>query len=650
MALRLKTIEFAANTTVLTLASATKIVLTGATQIFIPETSLTFKSCMIEVIVSSDAATAASLTAPTIGFSLGAIAETSVLLQNPNAVSAEGEVWQFSNDVTAYFTTNWTGTAMNWYAMFTGTGIATNNHAAKITITYQYEESTSPTQIKTIRLPIESTRTNLTASFQTIGSGATQAIPALKGTYLPESGITIRQMYLDIQAQDGMNAATNFSGVTRINGGTPFSFWRSGISTLNSARWCRAFYDFTSLNLTGSTYYSLEMATSLTSRFSLPGGIITCTYEYNATGSTAIFNSLILGGVDTAGWIGGTAAADQGIWERTIYIEEPAPIAIKESGVGLYFIDSAAVTLSIAVTGNTSGQTSVQAYTATAGAIQAGQYSLWHRIDSNGQKRQGLFLKRGKNVYRISFFSNAAQTGWNLSGQLLLNYTSGVYSGGVGAHAHTCFQYVMSGQTATRVALSNNAVASPIPETNYYLIGNLQYIACTTGAASDCAFTLNADILPGESTGSGWMPIYNGMGRTDSVNQNQTIFGAARTAFDRWNGDVDPDRLNILSARKYRLDSDPLNYAYWGYYYTYNNIMFTVSGQCIRYTGDGSGISVDIYRVVSGITVYDEPLLNLTTTANGYFTGTWVDNTDILYASARQDSTRIGRSAKGSAW
>lgn len=650
MALRLKTIEFSASTTVLTLAAATKRVLTGATQIFIPENTLTFKSCMLEVFVASDAATAASLTAPTLGFSLGVAAESSSALQNPNAVSAEGETWQFSRDVTSYFASNWSGTAMNWYAMFTGTGIATANHAAKITITYQYEESTSNTQIKTIRLPIESTRLNLTASFQTIGSGATQAIPPLKGTYLPETGITIRQMYLDIQAQDGMNATTNFSGITRINAGTQFTFWRSGISTLNSARWCRAFYDFTSLNLTGSSYYSLEMVSSLTSRFSLPGGIITCTYEFNATGSTTIFNSLILGGVDTSGWIGGTTATDQGVWERTIYIEEPDPITIKESGVGLYFIDSGAVTLSVAVTGNTSGQTSVQAYTATAGAIQAGQYSLWHRVDAGGQKRQGLFLRRGKNVYRIVFFSNAAQTGWNLSGQLLLNYTSGRYSGGTGAHTHTCFQYSMSGQTATRVATSNDVVPCPIPETYYYLIGNLQYVACTVGAASDCAFTLQADVLPAENVNGGWMPIYNGMGRTDSVNQAQTLYGAARTAFTRWNGDPDPDRLNIISSRKYRLDSDPLNYAYWGYYYTYNNITFTVSGQCSRYDGDGSGINVDIYRVVSGITVYDEPILTLTTTANGNFTGTWIDNTDTLYASARQTSTKAGRSAKGTAW
>ena len=649
MALRLKTTEFATNTTVITLAAATKRVLTGATQIFIPESSITFKSVMLEIIVATDAATAASLTAPILGISLGSAAESTVTLQNPNANSGEGEVFQFSRDVTAYFTSNWTGTAMNWYASFQGTGIATNNHAAKITITYQYEESTSPTQIKTIRIPIESTRTILTTSWQTVGSGSTkQAIPPLYGTYLPESGRTIRQIYLDIQSNDAMNATTNYSGQTRVNGGTPFNFWRTGISTLNSSRWAHAFYDITAINLTGSSYYSLEMVTSLTSRFALPGGLIVCTYEYNATGSTAIYNSLIIAGVDTSGFIGGVVAGDSGAWERNIYIEEPGPIEIKESGVGLYFIDSANFTFNVRVSGYTSGQTAYSAYVVSAGALQCGQYSLWHRVDSGSQNARGLYLQRGKNQYKILFYSGTAQSGWNLSGQLILNYTSGVYSGGVGAHAHTCFQYVMSGQTASRVSTSNTQVSCPIPETYYYLIGYVTYICCETGAASDSAFTMSAEVLSSERSGDGWVYIFNGMGRTDIENQTQTMYGAARTAFTRWNGDPDPDRLNVLSARKYRLDSDPTNFAHFGYYYTYNNITFTISGVCSNYTGNGSGISVDIYRVVSG--TWDEPILNLTTTTGGVFSGTWIDNTDTIYASARQDSTHLGRSANGTAW
>jgi len=648
MALKLKTIEFAATTNVVTLATATKRTLAGSTQIFIPESTITFKSCMLEMFASTDSATAASLTAISLGINLGVVAESLVALSAPSANSGEAETWMFSRDVTEYFTTNWIGKSMTWTSSFTGTGVATNNHGAKLTITYQYEESTSNTQIKTIRIPIESTRTLLTSSWLTVGGAAT--IPPFKGTYLPEAGITVRQMFLDIQANNGMNAVTNFSGQTRIGGSAVlgnglYNFNRNGTSTLNSATWIRSFIDFTPLNLTGSTNYTLEMITSLTSRYCLPGGIITCTYEYNSSGSTVIYNSLMIGGIDTPGQIGGTTIAQQSVWDRNIYIEEPNTINIKESGVGLFFIDSAGFNLRVAVTGETSGQTSLSTYTVTPGAVQCGQYSIFHRVDSGGQNTKGLYLKRGKNRYVIQIFSTTAQSGWNLSGFLLLNYTSGKYDLSPGSHAHTCFQYVSSGVTATRVQTSNTFVSSPIPETNYNLIGYVSYIAYAIGVGTDQAITLQAMVLDNEAYGDGWMSIYNGQGRTDNENSLNTSYGATRVSFKRWNGDTDPERLDIKSARRYRLDSCPLNYAYFGYYYTYNSIAYVISGTCSGYSGDGSGIQIDIYRVLSS--TYDEHILSLVTTTGGIFSGVWIDNTDTLFASARQDDTHVGRSKDG---
>jgi hypothetical protein len=86
------------------------------------------------------------------------------------------------------------------------------------------------------------------------------------------------------------------------------------------------------------------------------------------------------------------------------------------------------------------------------------------------------------------------------------------------------------------------------------------------------------------------------------------------------------------------------NLSYW---YTYNTITYVVSGTCSGYSGDGSGIPVDIFRVVDSL--QDEKILELTTTTGGVFSGYWIDNTDTLYASARQDDTHIGRSRNGTA-
>ena len=81
-----------------------------------------------------------------------------------------------------------------------------------------------------------------------------------------------------------------------------------------------------------------------------------------------------------------------------------------------------------------------------------------------------------------------------------------------------------------------------------------------------------------------------------------------------------------------------------GYWYSYNEITYVVSGTCAGFSGDGSGIPIEIFRIDS---TYDEKILELTTTTGGVFSGVWVDNTDTCYAAARQDDTRVGRSKNG---
>ncbi len=647
MALRLKMIEFAATVNTTSLAAATKRTLTGATSIFIPESTLTFKSCIVEVFVSTDGATAQSMTTPVINFNLGTVAETGQTFSSPAANSGEAQAWQLAFDVTSYFTTNWAGVSMPWTVAFTGTGAVTTNHSAKVTITYQYEESTSPTQVKTVRIPIESTLTTLTASYATLGGGA--AIPPFKGTYLPESGITVRQIFLDLQAQEGTNSTVNFTSTVRINSGTTYVWWTSTTGALNSARWARSWTDITPLNLTGSTNYYIEAVSSLATRMSLLGGTVTCTYEFNATGSTSILNSLILGASDVTGWIGGTTIGDQDVWERTIYIEEPDTIGIRESAVALYFNDTAGFTLNLQVTGTTSGQTSASAYVVTAGAVQCGQYSVFHRIDAGGRNGKGLYLKRGKNLYRLLMYSNTNSAGWGLSGYMILNYTSGRHSDGVGVHAKTCFQRTLLPVNAGTLRVATSlTIACPIPETYYYLIGyvpmwaaNMAPAAVTTALTQ--ALTIQAEILTTENGGpGGWNSLFSGYSRIDVENANNTYYGAARTNFQRWNGDPDPDRLNVKTSRRYRYDMNPTGYGYGGYYYTYNAITYTVSGTC---TTDNAvaltGVTIDIFRI-DGTT--EELVLTATSGAGGAFSATWIDNTDTIFAVGRYDNTKVGRS------
>lgn len=644
MATRIKTIEYSTTTNIATLNSATKRTLNGSTSIYIPETP-TFVSVTLFFHVTNDATpTAANLTSPVLGINLNAVAESTLTMANPISQSGEKEEWIISRDVTNYFTSNWTGTGMTWTCSGNFTGVATNNHSAKLIITYTYNDI-STTHIKTIRIPIESTRTLLTTSWQTMGG--TTSIPALTGDYLPETGITIRQIFLELWGNAGTNSATDFTWQIRINGGTAINAYRHE-AALGSATWANIILDITSENL--SVARSLEgIVNGITDRMCTVGGWIVVTYEFDPIESTIIYNSLLLGGVDTSGWIGGTTEVDGGVWERNIYIEEPETLTLKESAVGLFQEDSGGYTFNIKVSGSTSYQSTFQSYVNTNATIQCGNYSMIHRIDSGGQKGQaGISLKRGKNLYRVIFYSATSQAGWNLSAFLLLNYTSGKHSDGVGVHSHSLYQHVSDNiSSGNRVNTSTALVGATIPEISYNLIGFSFFLNYNLYLSTDKHIAIDAEVQSTDPMqgGNGWINIYDGMSRSDNENSNGQVYAAARNNFTRWNGDPDPDRLNLKTSRKYRISSGAFWSGSMGYWYTYNAITYVISGTCSGFGGDGSGIPIDIYRVVSN--TQDEMILNTTTTTGGVFSTTWIDNTDTLYATARQDDTHVGRSSNG---
>jgi hypothetical protein len=233
-----------------------------------------------------------------------------------------------------------------------------------------------------------------------------------------------------------------------------------------------------------------------------------------------------------------------------------------------------------------------------------------------------------------------------LSGFLILNYTSSKHSDGVGAHTHSVFQLVEDNSISyTNTIQTPAAVAPTIPETNYYLFGMVVYGAYTLSNSTTNSFVMNAENVD-INNGLGWSQLYIGTTRTDNENANGVFYGAARNMWTRWNGDPDPQRLNIKTARNYRLDLNPVGYSSMGYWYSYNTITYIVSGTCTGFSGNGSGIPVEIFRLDG---TYDEKILELTTTTGGIFSGVWVDNTDTLYAAARQDDTHVGRSRNGEA-
>jgi hypothetical protein len=222
------------------------------------------------------------------------------------------------------------------------------------------------------------------------------------------------------------------------------------------------------------------------------------------------------------------------------------------------------------------------AFTCTAGTIQTGQFSLVHRFDAAGAKgTAGMTLARGANDYSIQFRSATANGGWNLSGFMLLNYTSSKAAAGVGTHAQTRYFHLADTAADQVVRQVTNVTTTTIPEADYYLVGAVVDIDALVAATATGGLALSLE----RTGGLGWDPTYVGIFRGDSELSLMTPFGAARTNWARWPGDPDPDRANIETSRAWRLDNQPTMWAAWGVWATWHAHTFTVAGTITGFTG-----------------------------------------------------------------
>lgn len=645
MALRTKTIEFATSTDIATLAAATSRDKTLT--VYIPESSVTFKSVTLQCWVRDSTTTAATMTSPVLGIATtlaGTYSE--VTLSNPPANTGEAQAFFFQRDVTSWMTTNWTGTSMALGVRFRGTALITADHSFRLVVTYQYDD-TSATHVKTVRIPIESTRQYATTTWQTLG-GAT-AIPAFTGGYLPENSVTVRQAFVDLWGNESpATAATDITLSIRVNAGTQRNVYFAEQGYTGSGLHFRAIYDITSETTYGSARSLEILATGVTNRFARTGGMLVITYEFTVSGTSTVFNSLMIGGIDTMGQIPGTTSGDAESWSRTILIEEPTTIALQESAVCLFAQTAAPAggTLNVAC----GDQASYTAYTMSqTNSFELGPHSLVHRIDSGGQNGTAFeALARGLNQYELRIYASAVNVWWNLCGFTLLNYTSGVASAGVGAHTQSRYALIV-GNTST-ASQGRTATAAGLllgtGESEYYLTGALTEVDLDHGAnVAGYSYTLNVERASGESGGEGWESVFTGQTVADTERVcTIRAYSAARTSFRRWPLDTDTERLNLSTSRTWRLDAPSAVYSSWGVWATFHCITFTISGTVSGYTGDGSGITVEAHRSDT-----DELIGTTTTAAGGTYSLTWYDNTINCYAHARQDSTHVGRSDDGTA-
>lgn len=653
MALRTRTIEFAYPHSTTSVAGGTARNFTSI-NLFIPNTTgVTFQSVMLEVSISDNVANGGNLSPASVllGIGLGAVAVDTATVTQTLTNSGESQSWTFTRDVTAYFTTNWTGTTMTSTARITVATAATINASAKLIISYQFEDTDATNRIKTVKIPIDGNIGTITDVASNIG--AANQVPNLS-TFLPESSKVFRDIFFECYGHAGSvnNTGTatsltlnyNLGGVSTdraggaadVSAATDLSFKRiDKIETLTT-------------NATSSITARVT-ANQQTGAFPFPclSGVLVVTYEYDHATSTSIMNSLQIPVVMENSVMGGTTDANRSLYRTQFFIQEPATITLAQSGILMTLLDGANPLSVIVNCGSQTDRTFAQ----SPAAFQvSGSRYISRRIDSGAQGGTGITIARGLNNFDVEFYNTSTTSGaigLGNSVMLYLNYTSGKDSNGDGVHAHTVVHATRpyaAASTTQRASVTVSRLAS-IPETSYYLVSTgYEYIDISIGTAVQyCQFVHNVQYSATEGPGVGWKDIatllYHNLDTEAGTNRSWVN---TNDIFRKYPDANYPNtyELDLETSRSHQLTISNLNQLIQILQYvTYHSITYTISGTISG--SNGGAVSIEAYRADTG-----EKISSTSRTGNGSYSMTWYDNTINVFVVAYESSTYKGMSAE----
>lgn len=628
MATRLKTVQYAFPAQ----ASVTNNTLTTLTQItvYLPETGTkTFRSVVARITCDDIiTATGGTLTTKTFNLRLGAAAYTSVANANTLTNSGENHSFYFVADYTSHFSTNWSGTSMTCdfqvqINQSTGTTTGMVNVCVTLEITYEYDD-TSTTQVKSVMIPLDMPATTLPTAATTYDT-----IPALD-TYLPEASKTFRDMFVVVQGNTNINGSTTDNTLTLRVGAASVTTgnYEAGLA---SDRAFRYVWNATSVwPSTGSTQ-TWQPTTSVATRFHHCQAWLVVTYEYNESTSTSIMNSVLLPmAVDSP--MGGTTSSDYQRAERTLDIEEPGTIVTNRVAFFCHWTQIAAIAgLNMRI-----GTGSFVTYTDVA-SVLCGANGAMVRNDS------AFTLARGRNTLNFDVYrTDTADFGFNLSGFWLVNYTSDKSSDGSGSHNHTVMWGISANGTAASASLVTvSATAPAIPEAEHYFTAlGAMLVVQPAGATQPAALIVQVERLSAEG-GVAWESVYLDTQQTDAELGYYFAYAQMRTLFNRWPNDAGSGRMDLETARRWRIVTSGGSAAAPAWFgltllLTYHSILAEVADTI---TGSNGGtVTVSLHDEASG-----EVLRTTTRSGDGAVSVPFFGSTRSVYLTAREDDTHVGR-------
>lgn len=630
MATRLKTVEYYWPFYTSTISDATETTLTQIT-LYLPESSKSFKSVVVDVLVHCLDTTLVHNDRRQLSFQLGSAGYTVKNNATASQCTQQGENWclAFDQDVTSYCNTNWSGTSMtaDLKILFDNAGatnVGFNNVSAKITITYEYDD-TSATHVKTVRIPLDAPAGEISST--TKPGTATATIPQLTGSgspLLPEVSPTVRQVVTVVQGLSGSNLVTDktFSQEVDSLGAATTGTYEHGSTTEMFVR----FHAVQSFDTT--TSHSWYLWNSVAGAGHLQAWMVV-TYEFTVSGTTTLLNSLLVP-LRSKFRLGGTTSSDYERLSGELWIEEPTTITTK------YLAAYVSVSTNAQVAGVNLrlGTGSFVAYTDDFQVYSGGWVAMIRKDDA-------FTLARGRNTLTVDGYrTDTTDLAFGFSGYVMVVYTSGVPSGGPGAANHTILWNILAhGTGAAGGDYAVAATAPGIPETDYFLSSPVGVVAheFTISSAAPFYYNIQAERLAGDG-GIAWESLFYVTMYDDAEPGVRWWAGYTNDIFKRWPNDTDTTRLDLETSRRFWCSGYIYNWQTVWLLINYHSITFTKSITVGGYAGTGTGLTVELFNASKNMKVGEF------TTTTGSCTAKWYDSVDTYYAVCREDSTHVGRS------
>lgn len=592
----------------------------------------TFRSATIEV--SWDdliTATGGTITEWRVECQIDSVAYSTVTETNDIAHSSENTSYLVGPiDFTSYFQTNFTGNTHTvrcrvYIDISTGTTLQVTNVTAILRLTYDFDDASS-TRMNTVYIPLDTTTSKLTTTLTEIG---TDQIPNLS-TFCPEASKTFYDIFFIIEGNEGVNTTTDYTLALALDSESEVSSGNREMA-LQSSRFTRFVWKRTDMSTTAT--HKFKARTVGGAAMSTPAILLVVTYSYSESSTTTKLCSLWYP-FEIPSPLGRTTSSDKSRYKRTIMLPV-SDVELRQSGVIFSFNSAATVTnVHIAV-----GSQSYRAYTANVGGVTCGGYALSHRIDSGGAAGSGISLSSGENTFTFdAYTSDSSNMPTNISAVLILNFVCSKPSGvKTAALPKTTFHF-MRRTTSQITRHLITGYAPSIPESDYRLM-SLGYMFYLIQANATNAIVFTAEVQSSEAEGAGWRDLYADAILTDAEIGSSVVWAKAMDAFKRYPGDADSSRLGLSTTRDYIFYT--VHFSLVGIFTicTYHALTWTFSGSLESYSGDGSGVEVCLFNADT-----HELLKKTTTTTGGAYSFTWHDPYTNLYVSARQSSTKLGRS------